>query len=196
MHNKISIAVAIFLLFPILFLLSQSRIRIEDANRIQANIAAWEEENQVLQEEVDNLTQEKAALQASVKKWQNDLVEIGHLIKETQDRISELDAILEQAADKGFRALVLKRSFQCQRIFEELAMKQKELKDSIALARKKIGENNWIAKYHAFTIIRNKKHITELKEPSLITHHLEHQFVGIDESIVELSRKASKYVSD
>ena len=105
MHNRLSIAIAIFLLFPILFLLSQSRIRIEDANRTQTNIAAWEEENQVLQEEVDNLIQEKAVLQASVKKWENNLVEIGHLIKEIQDRISELDAILYQAADKNFRDL-------------------------------------------------------------------------------------------
>ena len=76
MHNRLSIAVAIFLLFPTLFLLSQSRIRVEDAKKIQANIAVWEEENQVLQEEVDKLTQEKAALQSSVKKWQNDLVEV------------------------------------------------------------------------------------------------------------------------
>jgi len=196
MHNRLSIAIAIFLLFPILFLLSQSRIRIEDANRIQANIAAWEEENQVLQEEVDNLIQEKTVLQASVKKWENDLVEIGHLIKETQDRISELDAILEQAADKNFRDLVLKRSLQCQRIIEGLAMKQKELKDSIALARKKIDDNNWMIKYHTFTITKNKEYITELTDPSLITHHLACQFDGIDESIVELSRKASKYLKD
>ncbi|MCK5614063.1 hypothetical protein KAR91_70015 [Candidatus Pacearchaeota archaeon] len=196
MHNKISIAVAIFLLFPILFLLSQSRIRIEDANRIQADIAMWKEKNQFLQEEVDNLTQEKAVLQASVKKWENDLVEIEHLIKETQDRISELDAILEQAADKNFRDLVLKRSFQCQRILEGLAKRQKELKDSIALTRKKIDENNWTIKYHTFTITKYKEYITELKDPSLIAHHLACQFDGIDESIVELSRKASKYLKD
>ena len=196
MHNRLSIAIAIFLLFPILFLLSQSRIRIEDANRTQTNIAAWEEENQVLQEEVDNLIQEKAVLQASVKKWENNLVEIGHLIKEIQDRISELDAILYQAADKNFRDLVLKRSVQCQRILEGLAKKQKELKDSIALARKKIDENNWMIEYHTVTITKNKEHITELKDPFLITHHLARQFDGIDKSIIELSRKASKYLKD
>lgn len=196
MHNRLSIAIAIFLLFPILFLLSQSRIRIEDAKSIQANIATWEEENQVLQEEVDNLIQEKAVLQASVKKWKNDLAEIGHLIKETQDKISELDAILEQAADNNFRDLVLKRSVQCQRILEGLAKKQKELKDSIALARKKIDENNWMIKYHTVTITKNKEHITERKDPFLITHHLTRQFDGIDKSIIELSRKASKYLKD
>ncbi len=196
MHNRLSIAIAIFLLFPILFLLSQSRLRIEDAKSIQANIATWEEENQVLQEEVDNLIQEKAVLQASVKKWKNDLAEIVHLIKETQDKISELDAILEQAADNNFRDLVLKRSVQCQRILEGLAKKQKELKDSIALARKKIDENNWMIEYHTVTITKNKEHITELKDPFLITHHLTRQFDGIDKSIIELSRKASKYLKD
>lgn len=196
MHNRSSIVIAVFLLFPILFLLSQSRVRIEDANQIQANIAVWEEENQVLQEEVDNLIQEKAVLQASVKKWQNDLTEIGHLIKETQDRINELDAILDQAVDKSFRDLLLKRSFQCQRIFEGLVKKQKELKGSIPLARKKINENNWMIKYHTSTITNNKKHITELKDPSLVTHHLTRQFDGTDESIIELTRKASKYLKD